>query len=276
MGRERAALAAGIALIGLITAGALLAPWAAPEPNRVDLDAVLAPPSSLHWLGTDGLGRDVASRVLHGARVSLAVGLAAALLSVLIGLPVGACAGYFGGFVDAAVSRAIAAAMCFPGIVVAIAILSVGPRWIVDLPDAARMACALSVIGWTPTARYLRAEFQRLRSSDAVTGARASGAGHLRIVVLHLLPRSLAPVLVTLSFGIGSAALAEASLTFFGVGVSPPTPSWGELLYQALHHVGTAWWLALVPGCALFLLVLGCNRLAEGVRDWLDPRGHLP
>jgi peptide/nickel transport system permease protein len=256
----------------MIAASALLAPWIAPEPDRVNLDAVFAPPSAGHWLGTDGLGRDVGARMAYGARVSLGIGLAAAILAVLIGLPIGAVAGYAGGALDATMSRIIEAALCFPALVVTISLLSIAPSWLSALPEPARIALALGLIGWTPAARYLRAEFLRLRNSEAVTAARAVGAGHVRIVVRHLLPQSLGPVLVSLAFGIGTAALAEAALSFVGVGISPPAASWGELLYEALSQVGRAWWLALFPGMALFGLVLGCNELAEGVRAWLDPR----
>jgi peptide/nickel transport system permease protein len=265
----------GLALVSFIVAAALLAPWIAADPNHVDLGSVLSPPSATHWLGTDGLGRDVAARLIYGARVSLMIGLTTGVLSVLIGLPIGALAGYAGGYVESALSRLIEAALCFPGLVITIALLSIGPSWLSSLPETARIALALSVIGWTPAARYLRAEFGRLRGSEAVASARAAGASHARIVWRHLLPQSLGPVLVTLAFGVGGAALAEATLSFIGVGISPPTASWGELLFQALHHVGHAWWLALFPGAALFVLLLGCNELAEGIRMRLDPRRRV-
>jgi peptide/nickel transport system permease protein len=265
-------LAWGFVLVGCVAASALLAPWIAPEPNRIDLGAVLSPPSAAHWLGTDGLGRDVAARLVHGARVSLVIGLTTGILSVLIGLPIGAIAGYAGGAVDAALSRVIEATLCFPGLVIAIALLSIGPFWLSGFPEAERIAVALSLIGWTPAARYLRGEFARLRGSEAIVSARAAGAGHARVMVRHLLPQSLGPVLVTLAFGIGGAALAEATLSFIGVGISPPTASWGQLLFEALNQLGHAWWLAVFPGAALFVLVLGCNELAEGIRNRLDPR----
>ena len=264
----------GLGLVGLVALGAAAAPWLGPEPDRGDLDAVLSPPSAAHWMGTDGSGRDVWARLLHGARVSLGVGLTAATLSILVGLPLGALAGYRGGLVDAVIARSIEASMCFPALVVTIALLSIDPPWLRILPDTLRIAFALALVGWTPAARYLRAEFQRLRGSDAIASARAAGATHARIVVMHLLPRSVGPVLVTLAFAIGASSLAEASLSFLGVGIAPPTASWGELLFQAQQHVGTAWWLALFPGAALFALVLGCNRLAEEIRDWMDPQSQ--
>jgi peptide/nickel transport system permease protein len=259
---RRSSIVWGFVLVGLIASSALLAPWIAPAPNTVDLGSILAPPSPAHWLGTDGLGRDVGARIVHGARVALVIGLTAGFISLLIGLPVGAAAGYYGGRLDGAMSRLVEAALCFPTIVVTVALLSIGPRWLVVIPEAMRIAVALGVVGWTPTARYLRAEFRRLGTGDAIVSARAAGASHLRIVTRHLLPQSLSPVLVSLAFGIGAAALAEATLTFVGVGISLPTPSWGELLHQAMHQVGGAWWLALFPGLALFTLVLGCNELA--------------
>jgi len=269
--RERGWPILGLLLVGSIVAAAVIAPWLGPHPDRGDLGAVLESPSTSHWMGTDGNGRDVFARLVHGARVSLAVGFTAATLSLLIGLPLGAIAGYRGGAADSAIARAIEAAMCFPALVVTIALLSIDPAWLRALPETLRIACALAVVGWTPAARYLRAEFQRLRNSDAIASARASGAGHARIVFRHLLPRSVAPVLVTLAFAVSAASLAEATLSYLGVGISPPTASWGEMLFQAQHHVGSAWWLAVFPGAALFMLVLGCNRLAEGIRDWLDP-----
>ena len=275
MRRSRASILSGLALVSVIALAALLAPWIAADPNRVDLGSVLSPPSTSHWLGTDGLGRDVAARLVYGARVSLMIGLTTGVLSVLIGLPIGALAGYAGGGVDGALSRLIEAALCFPGLVITIALLSIGPSWLLALPETVRIALALSMIGWTPAARYLRAEFSRLRGSESIVSARAAGASHARIVWRHLLPQSLGPVLVTLAFGVGGAALAEATLSFVGVGISPPTASWGELLFQALHHVGHAWWLALFPGAALFLLLLGCNELAEGLRMRLDPRRRV-
>jgi peptide/nickel transport system permease protein len=270
--RSRVERASGFVLVALIALGALGAPWLGTAPNRGDLDAVLEAPSSAHWMGTDGGGRDVWSRLWHGARVSLAVGLTAGALSILLGLPLGALSGYRGGFADAAIARSIEAVMCFPALVVTIALLSIDPPWLRSLPETLRIAFALAVVGWTPAARYLRAEFQRLRGSDAIAAARAAGAGHARIVLRHLLPRSVGPVLVTLAFAIGASSLAEASLSFLGIGISPPTASWGEMLFQAQQNVGVAWWLAVFPGAALFILVLGCNRLAEEIRDWMDPQ----
>ena len=272
MGSERLRVAVPAAILAALMVGALAAPWLAKAPNRLDLGVILASPSASHWMGTDGLGRDVAARLAHGARVSLAVGLAAALASVLVGLPLGAAAGYLGGAWDAAVSRLIEAALCFPALLVAVAVLIAAPTWLRGLPDPVRIAVAMATLGWTPSARYLRGEFLRLRDSAAVESARAAGAGTIRIVAVHLLPRSLGPVLVSAAFGAAAAALGEAALSFVGVGISPPTPTWGEMMFEAMQHSGRAWWLALFPGLALFATVYAFNGIAEGIRDWLDPR----
>jgi len=244
------------------------------SPEEIDLQRVFEAPSAAHWLGTDGLGRDVASRVVHGGRASLAVGFLAALLALGVGLPVGAVAGYRGGWADAVISRGVEAVLCFPTLLLALTVLAMAPRWLEGVPDIARLAIVLGVTGWIPVARYLRGEFLRIRGSDMVAAARASGAGHARLVIRHILPSSLAPVLVTAAFAVGAAILLEAALSFIGLGVRPPTPTWGGMLTEARVQVHRCWWLALFPGVALFLAVLGCNLLGEGVRDRLDPRSR--
>jgi len=244
------------------------------HPNRIDLDAVLQPPGRGHWMGTDVLGRDLAARVLHGARVSLAVGLLAALFALAVGVPLGAWAGYRGGLADAVVARCVETVLCFPALLLVLVVLSAASGWLHRLSDVVRIALVLGVTGWVPVTRYLRAEFLKLRESDMVTAARALGGGHLRIVVRHILPSALAPVLVTAAFAVGAAIGTEAALSFLGLGVRPPTATWGGLLSEAREHIDRAWWLALWPGVALFLAVLGCNLLGEGLRDHLDPRAR--
>ncbi len=244
------------------------------NPNAVDLEVVLEPPSLAHPMGTDGLGRDLAARVVHGARVSISVGLLTAAISLLVGLPLGAIAGYRGGLADSVVSRGVEAVLCVPALLLALALLAAGPAWLDRLSDPIRLALVLSLTGWTSATRYLRGEFLRLRESEMVQSARAAGAGHFRIAARHLLPSALAPVLVMASFSVGGAILLEAALSFLGLGVRPPTPTWGGLLQEARHRVDTAWWLAVFPGLFLFLAVLGCNLLGEGLRDALDPRSR--
>lgn len=262
----------GLALLGVLLVAAVMAPWVSVDPARLDLDQVLRPPSFEHWLGTDALGRDMAARVLHGARVSLAVGLLSAGLALLIGLPLGALAGYRGGWTDAAVSRVVEAMLCFPALLLVLALLAAGPGWFHGMSDVLRIALVLGLTGWMPAARYLRAEFLKLKRSEMVVAARALGAGDLRLIARHILPSALAPVLVTAAFAVGAAVAMEAALSFLGLGVRPPVATWGGLLADAREQVDRAWWLALFPGVALFLTVLGCNLIGEGLRDLLDPR----
>jgi peptide/nickel transport system permease protein len=275
--RERlpANLRWGSLLLGALAAMALAAPWLAGDPARLDLDARLRPPAPDGWLGTDSLGRDMTSRVVHGARVSLAVGLLSAGFALLIGVPLGAVAGYRGGWADAAVSRLVEAVLCFPSLLLVLALLAASPTWFRGMSDVLRIALVLGLTGWMPVARYLRAEFMKLKRSEMVLAARSVGAGHLRVAVRHILPSAMAPVLVTAAFAVGAAIALEAALSFLGLGVRPPVASWGGLLADARVHVDRAWWLALFPGMALFLTVLGCNLVGEGVRDLLDPRGAV-
>jgi peptide/nickel transport system permease protein len=270
--RPAATLRRGACLLCGLAALAVAAPLATGDPNRLELGRRLESPSADHWMGTDALGRDVASRVTHAARVSLGVGLLAAGFALAIGLPLGAVAGYRGGWLDAAISRAMETLLCLPSLLLILALIATAPAWLRGLPDAVRIASVLGITGWIPVARYLRGEFLRLRASEMVLAARAGGSGHLRIAVRHLLPSSLAPVLVTSAFAVGAAIALEAALSFLGLGVRPPVPTWGGLLAEAREHVDRAWWLAVFPGLALFLAVLACNMVGEGVRDVLDPR----
>jgi len=242
------------------------------DPNHIDLRAVLAPPSLRHWLGTDALGRDLLARVLHGARVSLAVGIVAAALAMLVGVPLGAVAGFRGGLVDGAVSRLVEATLAVPTLLLALAVLSSAAGWLAWLSESMRVAVVIGITGWMPVTRYVRAEFAKLRNSDVVAAARAMGATDLRIMSRHVLPSALAPVLVTAAFAVGAAVVLEAGLSFLGLGVHPPTPTWGSLLADAREQIRSAWWPAVFPAIALFLATTGCNLVAEGIRDVLDPR----
>lgn len=236
------------------------------SPTQYDLDAILTPPSSEHWLGTDEQGRDIASRMIHGSRISLSVGFVAVGIYVLIGILVGACAGYFGGKIDMLLSRLIEVVICFPTFFLILAVLAfVGP-------SIYNIMLVIGLTGWTGIARLVRGEFLKQREQDYVTAAKALGARWPRIVFRHILPNTLAPVFVSATFGIASAILIESSLSFLGFGVQPPTPSWGDILSQSKDFIDIAWWLTLFPGIAIFLTILSYNLVGEGLRDAIDPR----
>jgi peptide/nickel transport system permease protein len=272
--RSSRGIAAGALILAALALAAIVGPEIARDPNRLDLESILRPPSRAHWLGTDALGRDLAARVVHGARTSLAVGAMAAGMALALGVPLGAVAGYRGGWVDAAVSRLLEATLSFPTLVLALALVAASPHWLATMPDALRIGVIVGVTGWVPVARYVRGEVLRLSRSAMVEAARALGSGHTGIVTRHILPSALAPILVTAAFAVGAAITFEAALSFLGLGVRIPAATWGGLLFEARHHVGRSWWLTLFPGAALFGAVLACNLLAEGIRDRLDPRSH--
>jgi peptide/nickel transport system permease protein len=242
----------------------------APVPYSVtstDLQAVLQPPNRRHWLGTDGLGRDIAARMIHAAGISMTIGICAVAISLGIGLLLGSLAGYFGGGVDSAVSRLLEIVFCFPTLILILALVGVpGSTGMVPI------IIAIGVTRWTTVARYVRGEFLSLRERDFVRSARASGASHLRVIFRHILPHSLSPVLITAAFGVSGAVLLEAALSFLGFGIQPPTPSWGNILAEAADLLERGWWLALSPTVAIFLTVLGFNLIGDGMRDRLDPR----
>lgn len=226
-------------------------------------------PDAAHWLGTDELGRDVAARLVHGARVSLLVGLLTVLIAVGVGLLLGGISGYAGGLTDAVLSRVLEVMQTFPLVFFLIALLSV-----LRTQSLWPLIIALGLTRWTEVARLVRAEVLSLADREFVLAARALGASPARIIARHLLPNALGPVLVVATFGVGSAILLETALSFLGIGVAPPTASWGELLTEAhrtLHHPG-AWWLALFPGLAIALTVLAVNAFGEAVRRSVDAR----
>ncbi len=264
--RNRMAVA-GLVVILILFAIALLAPFlSSHSPTQYDLDAILLPPSSGHFLGTDEEGRDVLARMIYGTRISLSVGFISVGLYVLIGIVLGALAGYFGGWVDMVISRAIEIMICFPTFFLILVVLAfIGP-------SLYNIMAVIGLTSWPGIARLVRGEFLRLRNQEFVLAARVSGASNARLIFRHLLPNSLAPVLVSATFGIASAVLVESSLSFLGFGVQPPTPSWGEILSQSRDFMDIAWWLALFPGFAIFLSITAYNLVGEGLRDAVDPR----
>jgi peptide/nickel transport system permease protein len=200
------------------------------------------------------------------------VGLLSALVALAVGVPLGTWAGYRGGWADAVVGRTIETVLCFPTLVLLLALLAARPPWLETFGDVSRVALVLGAVGWVPVARFTRGEVLRIVRSDAVASARAIGAAPGRVLVRHVLPASVAPALVTAAFAVAAAIGVEASLSFLGLGVRPPTPTWGGLLAEARQHVTHAWWMVAFPGVALFALLLGCTLVAEGIRDALDPR----
>ncbi|MGC4115881.1 MAG: ABC transporter permease [Myxococcales bacterium] len=240
-------------------------------PYQTDLTLAAVPdgPSAQHLLGTDESGRDVLARLVHGTRVSLAVGLVAVALYVLIGVLLGALAGYFGGAVDLVVSRCIEVMLSFPTLFLVLALMAVIPR-----PTLAHLVLVLGLTRWPDVARLMRSEVLRVKELDFVTAARALGASELRVLFRHVVPNCLAPVLVAAAFGVAGAVLLESALSFLGFGAPPPTASWGEILMQAHRYVTSpgAWWLAVFPGAAIFLTVTAYNLVGEGLQEALDPR----
>ena len=237
-----------------------------PEQQPRMLSDPPAAPDSDHWLGTDDRGRDVFARLVHGARVSMLVGFLSVLLHVLIGLTVGTLAGYFRGRVDLVLSRVMELGMTFPAFFLLLAVMAMLER-----TSVLTIVLVLGLTRWTGVARLVRAETLRLRQMDFVTAARACGASPARIIWRHILPNAMGPVIVNATFGVATAIVAEAALTFLGFGTPPPTASWGEVLAQG-YELQNRWWLILCPGLLLFATVTALNLLGEGLRDALDPR----
>jgi peptide/nickel transport system permease protein len=257
----------GACIVGLAALLAVVGPLVSPyDPSAQNLPLRLEGPSAAHPLGLDELGRDILARVLAGARVSLLVGLVVVSVSALIGTALGALAGYFGGTLDDLVSRLMDVLLAFPGILLAIALVAVLG------PSLTNVVLALTVIGWVGYARLVRGQALRARELEFVQAARALGAGATRILARHVVPTALPAVVVQATLGMAGAIIAEASLSFLGLGVQPPTPSWGTMLDAGRPHLFDAPHLTIFPGLAIAILVLGLNFLGDGLRDRLDPR----
>lgn len=266
LARRRSAVtgAVMILLLLLIAAAAPLLSPADPLEQRVT-DRLRAP-SRAHWLGTDDLGRDVSARILFGARVSLQVGVVAVAIMVAIGTAVGLLSGYLGGRVDAVVMRVIDVLLCFPTIFLILMVIA-----FVE-PDIKNVMAVIGLTSWMGLARLVRGEVLSLRERDFILAARGLGLSHGRILLVHLLPHLVSPVLVSATLGVGSAVLTESALSFLGLGVQPPDPSWGNILTVGKDYMHIAWWLSLFPGLAILITVMSFNFLGEGLRDALDPR----
>ena len=263
---RRAALL-GAAYLVLLIGGALAAPAIAPyDPLKQDPGAMLSTPSRAHWLGTDDLGRDVLSRLLYGARLSLGASLMAVTIATLAGLPIGLAAGYLGGAADDVLMRVIDALQAFPALILAMAIsAALGPGLV-------NVMIAVGIVYTPRFARLVRGQVLSLREELFVEGARAAGASHLRIIARHVLPNVVAPVTVQVSIGVAFALLAETSLSFLGVGIKPPEPSWGTDVGRGYRFMRLAPWLVFIPGSVILLTTLAFNMVGDGMRDALDPR----
>ncbi len=262
---------AGAVMIVVFVACALFAPWLAPyDPAYIDLPSRLMAPSAAHWFGTDELGRDILSRVIYGARISMLVGSSVVAASLTLGLIFGSIAGYYGGLTDRLLNVVVMNAfMSFPGILLAIAFVAfLGP-------GIFNLIFALSIGGWVGYARLVRAQVLAVREREFVEAARALGASDARIIVRHILPNIIQPVLVQAAIGMAGAILAEATMSFLGLGVPPPTASWGGMLNDARSHLFDSPHLVLFPAGAVMLAVLSFNFVGDGLRDYLDPRSRI-
>jgi peptide/nickel transport system permease protein len=261
----------GSVLLLVFIGFALLAPWLAPcNPAAIDLAARLAKPSAAHWFGTDELGRDILSRIIFGARISLGVGSSVVAVSLALGLLLGGVAGYYGGRLDRFLNIIVMNAfLSFPGILLAIAFVAfLGPGIL-------NLVLALSIGGWVGYARLVRAQVLAVREREFVEAARALGAGDGRIFFRHILPNIIAPVIVQAAIGMAGAVLAEATMSFLGLGVPPPTASWGTMLNDGRSHLFEAPHLVVFPALAVMLAVLSFNFIGDALRDYLDPRSRL-
>lgn len=269
--RHNILAAIGIVLVAIFVIFAVFAPWIAPQdPAAIHLSSRLDPVSAAHWLGTDELGRDILSRVIYGARISMLVGCCVVATSLLLGLIIGSIAGYYGGAIDRFVNVVLMNAfLSFPGILIAIAFVAFRG------PGIFNLVIALSLGGWVGYARLVRGQVLAAREREFVEAARALGASDLRIIVRHILPNIIQPVIVQAAIGMAGAILAEATMSFLGLGVPPPTASWGAMLNDGRGYLFSAPHLVIFPALAVMLAVLSFNFIGDALRDYLDPRSRI-
>ncbi len=264
--RNRLAMAGSIVVI-LLFVVSFLAPWISPyDPGEINLQMVLTAPSKSHLLGTDQLGRDVLSRMIWGSRISLKVGFVATGIAIVIGTILGALAGYYGRWTDTIIMRFVDIMLCFPSFFLILAVIAFLE------PSIWNIMIVIGLTGWMGITRLVRADFITLREREFVQAARVIGASDFRIIFIHILTNAMASVLVAATLGVAGAILTESALSFLGIGVQPPIPSWGNILTAGKDNIDIAWWLSLYPGLAILITVLGFNLLGEGIRDSLDPR----
>ena len=268
----------GALVLGLLTLAVLLAPLSPYDPEISDLAARFQPPSWQHPMGTDALGRDLLTRVLYGGRISLTVGLLVVAISLAIGVPIGALAGFYGGRVDSILMRLTDIFLSLPAFLVLILLSAILRE--VDAPlfernNVLTIGLVIGVLSWMTFARLVRAAFLTIREMDFVTAARCVGASNRRLIVTHILPNAIGPVIVEATLGLGYAIIEESGLSFLGFGIQPPTPSWGNLLSNAQEYLTKYPWLAIFPGLMIFVTIISANYIGDGLRDAFDPHKVL-
>lgn len=259
---KNTSLTIGISIIMFFSIIAILAPVLSPYgPSEIDQDNLLMPPSRQHLLGTDSLGRDILSRIIYGARISLSIGIIAVGISIAIGLILGASAGFYGGLVDILIMRFLDIMLCFPTFFLILAVVAVME------PSIFNIMVVIGLTSWMGPARLIRGEILSLKQREFILAEIALGASSWRLITKHLIPNAMGPVLVNATLGIAGAILLESGLSFLGLGVQPPTASWGNILIEAKSTLGVAWWITIFPGMAILVTILGFNLIAEGLKQ---------
>lgn len=254
----------GSVIIIIFSLIAILAPLLSPhDPAAIDQNSLLMPPSRAHILGTDSLGRDILSRLIYGARISLSIGLIAVGIATILGLILGSAAGFYGGFIDSAIMRFLDIMLCFPTFFLILAVVAILE------PSIFNIMAIIGITSWMGPARLIRSEILSLKEREFILAEKAIGASHFRIITRHLIPNALGPVLVNATLGIAGAILLESGLSFLGLGVQPPAASWGNILIEAKSTLGVAWWITVFPGSAILVTILGFNLIAEGLKKEL-------
>lgn len=257
----------GIGVIVLLSLSAIFAPFiATDDPTEINIKNALVAPSFRHLLGTDQLGRDVFSRMIYGSRVALSIGLVAVGVAAVIGIVLGSIAGFYGGWIDALIMRFVDIMLCFPRFFLILSVVAIVG------PNIFNVMIIIGLTGWMGIARLIRAEILSLKTRDFISASRALGASDFHIIFKHLIPNGIGPVLVSFVFGVAGAILTEAGLSYLGLGVQPPNPSWGNILFEGRAVLGVGWWMILFPGLAILISVLSFNLFGEGLRDIMNPR----
>jgi len=252
----------GILIIGIFSISAILAPILSPyDPSQIDMGSLLTAPSNSHFLGTDSLGRDLLSRIIYGARISLSIGLIAVGIATALGLVLGSLAGFYGGLIDTLIMRFVDIMLCFPTFFLILAVVAILE------PSIFNIMVIIGLTSWMGPARLIRGEILSLKEREFIQAETAIGASNFRIISRHLVPNAIGPVLVNATLGIAGAILLESALSFLGLGVQPPVSSWGNILIEAKSTLGVAWWITIFPGLAILITILGFNFIAEGLKE---------